>query len=36
MIHPDSWSIAWMKQVAAENNFSDYTYREINQSILFA
>jgi len=28
MIHPDSRTIGWMKQVAAENNFSDITLIE--------
>ncbi len=28
MIHPDSRTIGWMKQVAAENNYSDITLIE--------
>jgi len=28
MIHPDSWTIEWMKLVAAENNFSDWALIE--------
>jgi len=28
MIHPDSRSLAWMQQVASENNFNDITLIE--------